>query len=274
MNRKNAKSKKKKASGVLLAAVMTVNAGLLAALTAVVLGGESAQIMRKSDMTAYEANYKIYDITPGNSQIQMTQTPEQDSDEFLRLVNWDNPIYEEPEVVYVTSLLTAANVECDSRRHINETAGKALNEMMLAAHQEGEYKFIIASAFRHIYEQEMLWNRRASKEPNYGSDPYNKPVAVMPKNNSEHTTGLAVDILCEECPRSSEEFANTAEGRWLHANAHRFGFVLRYGADKQGITGVRYEPWHFRYVGIEHAKYMYEHNLCLEEYAELLDTIG
>lgn len=274
MNRKNAKSKKKKASGVLLAAVMTVNAGLLAALTAVVLGGESAQIMRKSDMTAYEANYKIYDITPGNSQIQMTQTPEQDSDEFLRLVNWDNPIYEEPEVVYVTSLLTAANVECDSRRHINETAGKALNEMMLAAHQEGEYKFIIASAFRHIYEQEMLWNRRASKEPNYGSDPYNKPVAVMPKNNSEHTTGLAVDILCGECPRSSEEFANTAEGRWLYANAHRFGFVLRYGADKQGITGVRYEPWHFRYVGIEHAKYMYEHNLCLEEYAELLDTIG
>lgn len=54
MNRKNAKSKKKKASGVLLAAVMTVNAGLLAALTAVVLGGESAQIKRKSDMTAYE----------------------------------------------------------------------------------------------------------------------------------------------------------------------------------------------------------------------------
>ena len=72
MNRKNAKSKKKKASGVLLAAVMTVNAGLLAALTAVVLGGESAQIKRKSDMTAYEANSKIYDITPGNSQLQMT----------------------------------------------------------------------------------------------------------------------------------------------------------------------------------------------------------
>ena len=61
---------------------------------------------------------------------------------------------------------------------------------------------------------------------------------------------------------------NTPEGEWLANNAHKFGFILRYPADKVHITGIRYEPWHFRYVGLPHSELMYKQNLALEEYLQ------
>jgi D-alanyl-D-alanine carboxypeptidase len=67
---------------------------------------------------------------------------------------------------------------------------------------------------------------------------------------------------------AAQEFGNTPEGAWLAANAHYFGFILRYPADKTEITGIIYEPWHFRYIGRRHATRMFELGLCLEEYWE------
>lgn len=195
-----------------------------------------------------------------------TPAPVPADDPYLVLVNFEHPIYEEPPVVLICDYLTAGNVYCDPRRHANETAVKALNEMLLAAQEEGDFHFIIASAFRYIWEQQMMWEGKIAENPTYGSDPYNYPVKLMPTNCSEHTTGLAFDILCESCPHSDISYANTPEGRWLAQNAHRFGFILRYPNDKQHITGVQYEPWHFRYVGTEAAEYIYLHSLCLEEY--------
>ena len=204
----------------------------------------------------------------GSTEPAETPTPIPVDDPYLVLVNFEHPIYEEPPVVLVCNYLTAGNVYCDPRRHANETAVKALNEMLLAAQEGGDFHFIIASAFRYIREQQMMWEGKIKEDPNYGSDPYNDPVKLMPTNCSEHTTGLAFDILCESCPHSDISYANTPEGRWLAQNAHRFGFILRYPNDKQHITGVQYEPWHFRYVGVEAAEYIYEHSLCLEEYLE------
>ena len=66
-------------------------------------------------------------------------------------------------------------------------------------------------------------------------------------------------------------FGDTSEAKWLAENAHRFGFILRYPADKTGITGVQYEPWHFRFVGREAATEIYEQGLCLEEYIASLE---
>lgn len=191
--------------------------------------------------------------------------------ELIVLVNFEHPIYSEPPVEFITENLTASNVVCDPRRHADARAISALDDMLNAAASDGEYHFIIASAFRSISEQEILWNGRSNQDPAYGSDPHNAPVSVMPKNCSEHTTGLAFDILCDNCPHSDPTFAYTAEGRWLMENAWRFGFVLRYPADKQNVTGVQYEPWHYRYVGSTAAAYMRGHGLCLEELAELIN---
>lgn len=86
-------------------------------------------------------------------------------------------------------------------------------------------------------------------------------TSVLPAGCSEHNAGLAVDIVS-----ASEDFAKTKEYQWLCDHAHEYGFILRYPADKAEITGVSYEPWHWRYVGEEAAKKMADKNECLEEY--------
>ncbi len=224
-----------------------------------------AEVPEATEQTA-PAQIVMPGQTTGSKDPAETPAPIPANDPFLVLVNFEHPIYEEPPVVLVCDYLTANNVYCDPRRHANETAVKALNEMLLAAEQEGDFHFIIASAFRYIREQRMMWEGKLKDDPTYGSDPYNDPVKLMPTNCSEHTTGLAFDILCDACPHSDPAYANTPEAKWLAQNAHRFGFILRYPNDKQHITGVQYEPWHFRFVGKEAAAYIYSHSLCLEEY--------
>ena len=83
---------------------------------------------------------------------------------------------------------------------------------------------------------------------------------------SEHHLGLAVDINSVET-----SFENTKAFKWLQKNAENYGFVLRYPKDKKAITKIIYEPWHYRYVGVEHAKEMNRLGLCLEEYIDLLN---
>ena len=191
--------------------------------------------------------------------------------ELTVLVNFEHLMSTEPPLELIAERLTADNVFCDVRRHADGRAIEALNEMLLAAREDGEFHFIIASAFRSVWEQQMLWDAALAENPNYGRDPHREPVGTMPPHCSEHITGLAFDILCVDCQSGSTAFTGTAEGRWLAENAHRFGFILRYPADKQTVTGVKYEPWHFRYVGRDAAEYMFAHNLCLEELAELAE---
>ena len=86
---------------------------------------------------------------------------------------------------------------------------------------------------------------------------------------SEHETGLAADIVTPSYQRLDAGYAGTKAARWLLENAASYGFVLRYPEDKTEITGIDYEPWHYRYVGVEAAKEIMAQGLCLEEYAAL-----
>jgi D-alanyl-D-alanine carboxypeptidase len=88
---------------------------------------------------------------------------------------------------------------------------------------------------------------------------------VARPGTSEHNLGLAVDINSVET-----SFENSKAFKWLQENAEDFGFVLRYPKDKKAITKIIYEPWHYRYVGVEHAKEMNRLGMCLEEYIEYL----
>lgn len=89
---------------------------------------------------------------------------------------------------------------------------------------------------------------------------------------SEHNVGLAIDILAKGSSDLSNNFENTPQFKWLMENAENYGFVLRYRKDKTDITEIIYEPWHFRYVGVEHAKKMNQLDMCLEEYIEYLNS--
>jgi D-alanyl-D-alanine carboxypeptidase len=91
------------------------------------------------------------------------------------------------------------------------------------------------------------------------------PIVARP-GFSEHETGLAIDFS----ETVNYDYQGDGDFQWLNNNCHKYGFVIRYAEDKEAITEYRKEPWHFRYVGIPHAKYMTENNLCLEEYIELL----
>ena len=87
---------------------------------------------------------------------------------------------------------------------------------------------------------------------------------------SEHETGLAIDIVSSEVTTRSN-FDDTAPAtQWLMENSYKYGFILRFPADKTGVTGVNYKPWHFRYVGVEAASFLHENNLTLEEFYTMI----
>lgn len=208
-------------------------------------------------------------VVPDN-ELKLRRLAQQLDSYYLILVNWENPFMDEtPELVMLREVISAPNVRFAGYKHINVTAGKALNSMLLDAGKYGLEDFCINSAYRRLDEQEVIWSRAVENNPDYGHDPYSEPVRCMPAGMSEHITGLAADVLCESCPSGDIRFGQTAEGLWLRENAHRFGFILRYPQGKEHITGVQYEPWHLRYVGAEAARYMYENDLCLEEFIEL-----
>ena len=91
-------------------------------------------------------------------------------------------------------------------------------------------------------------------------------TVILPPGTSEHNIGLAMDIC-----NTYDSFANSKEYAWLTKNAYKYGFILRYPKGKEDVTGIVYEPWHWRFVGIEYAKRIRDSGLCLEEY---LDSVG
>ena len=84
--------------------------------------------------------------------------------------------------------------------------------------------------------------------------------------SGEHCLGLAVDIYCKSYQKLEAGFADTKEGKWLREHCWDYGFILRYDQGKEELTGIDYEPWHFRYVGKAAARYLKETGMCLEEF--------
>jgi len=132
-------------------------------------------------------------------------------------------------------------------------------------------RLYVVSAYRSFQKQQSLFDEDVAsyRSRGYSEEEARRLTAQSTQipGCSEHQLGLTMDVSHNGATNNS--FANTAIGKWITANAHRYGFILRYPADKVDKTGISYESWHFRYVGEAHAKYIYEHHLCLEEYIEL-----
>ena len=152
-------------------------------------------------------------------------------------------------------------------------AAQALREMLAALKAAGIKDIYANSGYRSYGRQQELY---AAKVASYRKAGYSEAEAqaarwVAPPGASEHQSGLAVDFSTSSTGYDLvEAFANTAAGRWLAAHCGEYGFILRYAAEKEPLTGVAAEPWHFRYVGADHAFYIRQHDLCLEEYHALL----
>ena len=141
-----------------------------------------------------------------------------------------------------------------------------LNAFMAAARAEG-LSVYLSSAYRDYATQNYLYNRKIQQ---YG-DPAVAARIVAPPGTSEHQTGLALDITDRYYEMKDASLANTALFQWMSAHCHEYGFIVRYPEDKQDITGIIYEPWHFRYVGVEAATYIMENGICFEEFLALYE---
>lgn len=145
---------------------------------------------------------------------------------------------------------------------LRNAAAASLEEMFEAAEQEAGLKLYVKSAYRSFQTQSSMYQNRVER---YGKD---DNVVAYP-GSSDHQTGLGVDILNYDWTKRegmTKSFGETKEAQWMEQNAARFGFILRYMPDKQEITGIIYEPWHFRYVGSEVAGYIMDKRLSLEEF--------
>lgn len=159
-----------------------------------------------------------------------------------------------------------------------ESVGKAKLEKRVAHHcrrmiskaAEDGVEIKLLSGYRSAEYQKSLWDRSVSEYMAAGAD---RSAAeemtaryLARAGHSEHQTGLACDFCSPDWDDTQDDFFRTEQGRWLCANAAEYGFILRYPRMKEHITGIAYEPWHYRFVGNPHAKIIRAQGLTLEEY--------
>lgn len=180
----------------------------------------------------------------------------------LVLINKQNSI---PDDYTFTLGTIKGNMQCDERI-IDD-----IMDMLQAAKEDG-VNLIICSPYRDMERQVMLFNRKITRYMKKGMsymEAYQlASEAVTVPGASEHQIGLALDIVCNDYMTLDEGFGDTEAGKWLAENSCKYGFILRYPAGKEFITGIEYEPWHFRYVGSEAASLITEQGITLEEFWE------
>ncbi len=160
---------------------------------------------------------------------------------------------------YIPSNLELISTEFSNENKYLRTEAKEAFENLSRDAKALGYKITAVSTYRDYAYQEKLYNEYIEEK---GLE-YADNCSARP-GHSEHQTGLAVDV--EGSNNDYDEFENSKEFTWMKDNAYKYGFILRYPKGKEKITGFKYEPWHYRYVGVDTAKIMYEENIILEEY--------
>lgn len=168
-------------------------------------------------------------------------------------------------------------VEVHNQERIDSRIEKSWNDWFEAGADAGHQLFF-ASGYRSIELQENNFNREVQLNIDLGmsEEEANKKAKeyLTEPGHSEHHTGLALDIVDEAWIVAGNdlepEYAEEPSQHWLEETMTDYGFILRYPEGKEEVTGILYEPWHFRYVGVENAKFIVENNLALEEFVELL----
>jgi len=179
----------------------------------------------------------------------------------MMLVNKEHPLDE--TYTFTQKTLPGYSMTIDERVY------EPLLTMLNAGTKEG-CRFLICSAYRSFNRQTQIYNSHIrdyrSRGYSYEKAKELTELSIAVPGSSEHQTGMAVDIVATYYQQLNDNFANTKEAKWLKEHAHEYGFILRYPKDKTDITQITYEPWHFRYVGIEAASEIYELGVCYEEY--------
>lgn len=198
-------------------------------------------------------------ITPEAAEPEGPSFPEGEDWQLLLV----NPWNEIPEDYKVTLKTLPGGMKVDERAYDGLTA-------MLQACREAGLAPKICSSYRTQATQTYLYNNKIARLRNAG---YSKKTAieeagrwVARPGTSEHQLGLAVDIVATSYQALTKRQEQTREQKWLMEHCWEYGFILRYPSDKSEITGIGYEPWHYRYVGVDIALDVQKSGLCFEEY--------
>ncbi|NEN05627.1 M15 family metallopeptidase [Diaminobutyricibacter tongyongensis] len=166
-------------------------------------------------------------------------------------------------ITFVPTDLVYPSVRYVNRQPMRREAADALVAMLAAARAQSGLEFAVQSAYRSFQTQTAVYNDDVARNGRAYAD-----TDTARPGHSEHQTGLAIDLSASPANCSLAAcLGSTPHGQWLAANAWRFGFLLRYPADKVPVTGFTYEPWHFRYIGTELAAELHRSGVkTLEEF--------
>ena len=207
------------------------------------------------ESTAEETTEEVTTEPETTPEPEVTENPW-----YLVLVNPWHPL---PEDYTFELTKVTGKYKVDSR------CADALKAMLADCKAAG-YTPFICSAYRTRDDQIYLFDKKVNSFISKGYSEAEAKVLAAKETavpgTSEHQLGLAVDILCESRPWLDEAQAKTATQQWLMANCHKYGFILRYPKGTTDITGIIYEPWHYRYVGVEIATEIMTKGITLEEY--------
>lgn len=186
----------------------------------------------------------------------------------LVLVNQKFPSaeYSQMEMLSVYSYKNSSYMVSDKNLSLRKPVIAALNNLLEEFHrQKGDNDLLVCSGFRTFQYQQTLLEEESEK---MGKEEATSWVAKP--GYSEHHTGYALDFNLLHEDGTSDSYTGTGIYSWVNEHAPEYGLVVRYETEKSEFTGIQYEPWHFRYVGLPHSLIMKEHNFCLEEYIQFL----
>ena len=244
---------------LLLGLMLFLGGFMLGAARAVVEEQEepAVEALTRSPASAVEAQ----PLEPAEVPAEMPEAAVEEDAWQLRLVSAAHPLPEDFEVPELTKLKGGHAI--DSRVY------PALQQMMDDCRAAG-LNPVICSSYRTHDKQEELFRKKVNtlRKQGYSQEEAETEAArwVARPGTSEHETGLAVDIVDKSYQLLDEKQEQTPVQQWLMAHCAEYGFILRYPVEKSDLTGIGYEPWHYRYVGVEAAKAITEQGLCLEEY--------
>ncbi|MBQ7782429.1 MAG: M15 family metallopeptidase, partial [Oscillospiraceae bacterium] len=190
------------------------------------------------------------------------------------LVNSQNPVPDK----YCDGIERELVYESWSEYYMDARMAEYMKQMLKAAAEDGN-QLVIMSAYRTIdYQQRNFDNSVQDRITNLGmteEEAYEDTLKeVQLPGYSEHNAGLAADIMVKECTdMDSDAFKNTDAYAWLMENAADYGFILRYPEGKEDVTGIIYEPWHYRFVGVYYAKQLTDMGITMEEYFEEMNWV-
>ena len=247
-------------------------------------GGESSALAESvPEESSPEESSQSESSLPEESSGAEESSPEKEVDEILGM----EYVTVDPDATDWNLLLVnkthrlAENPEMETKQIFSEEVDARIYDSLVQMLEDGERdsdrQFLVCSGYRSVDFQQTLFDNKIAEiqaehpEYTYEEAYIEASTIVAIPGASEHNTGLTVDICAMDFQMLIEEYEETDEAKWLKENCYKYGFILRYPKGKEDITQIIYEPWHFRYVGVEAATEIMTQGITLEEYLGEVD---